>query len=194
MYTLRPVIVANGKCIEILIAYQVSSGLASWLRTTSAPEEAREMQVHALCVCQDACRCMQAKESAHGACGGCGSGINLISKLLEQVEQLIISELEKLAKEGFSKASIEAAVNSIEFDLRENNTGRFPRGLSLMLRSMSAWIYDRDPLSRLRWTEPLEHFKVCCGLQTAVHTMIIISNVAFPRFDVMSFYCHSLGH
>ncbi|KAK9864580.1 hypothetical protein WJX84_000690 [Apatococcus fuscideae] len=77
----------------------------------------------------------------------------------DKVEQLIISELEKLAKTGFSKASIEAAVNSIEFDLRENNTGRFPRGLSLMLRSMSAWIYDRDPLSRLRWTEPLEHFK-----------------------------------
>ena len=77
-----------------------------------------------------------------------------------QVEQLIISELEKLSQEGFSRASIEAAVNSIEFDLRENNTGRFPRGLSLMLRSMSAWIYDRDPLSRLRWTEPLEHFKV----------------------------------
>lgn len=25
----------------------------------------------------------------------------------------------------------------------ENNTGRFPRGLSLMLRSMAAWIYDR---------------------------------------------------
>ena len=77
-----------------------------------------------------------------------------------QVEQLIISELEELSQTGFSKASIEAAVNSIEFDLRENNTGRFPRGLSLMLRSMSAWIYDRDPLSRLRWTEPLEHFKV----------------------------------
>ena len=87
------------------------------------------------------------------------SGLRL-ENVTMQVEQLIISELEKLAKTGFSKASIEAAVNSIEFDLRENNTGRFPRGLSLMLRSMSAWIYDRDPLSRLRWTEPLEHFKV----------------------------------
>ena len=29
--------------------------------------------------------------------------------------------------------------------LRENNTGSFPRGLSLMLRAVGAWIYDRDP-------------------------------------------------
>ena len=62
-----------------------------------------------------------------------------------QVESLIVSELEALATKGFSASAIEAAVNSIEFSLRENNTGSFPRGLSLMLRSMNAWIYDRDP-------------------------------------------------
>ena len=77
-----------------------------------------------------------------------------------QVEQLIISELEKLKKDGFSSSAVEAALNSIEFDLRENNTGRFPRGLSLMLRSMSSWIYDKDPFQPLQWTDSLEHFKV----------------------------------
>lgn len=34
--------------------------------------------------------------------------------------------------------------------LRENNTGSFPRGLSLMLRAMGAWIYDRDPVTPLQ--------------------------------------------
>lgn len=29
-----------------------------------------------------------------------------------------------------------------------------------MLRSMSSWIYDKDPFQPLQWTEPLEHFKV----------------------------------
>ena len=77
-----------------------------------------------------------------------------------QVEQLILSQLEKLKKEGFSSSAVEAALNSIEFDLRENNTGRFPRGLSLMLRSMSSWIYDKDPFQPLQWTDSLEHFKV----------------------------------
>jgi hypothetical protein len=55
------------------------------------------------------------------------------------VETLVMSTLKALAKDGFDKEAIEAAVNTIEFSLRENNTGRFPRGLSLMLRSMSSW-------------------------------------------------------
>ncbi|KAL4856502.1 Presequence protease 1 [Chlorella vulgaris] len=76
-----------------------------------------------------------------------------------KVEALILETLERLEKEGFSSTAVEAAVNTIEFSLRENNTGRFPRGLSLMLRSMAAWIYDRDPFQPLKWQDDLEHFK-----------------------------------
>lgn len=75
------------------------------------------------------------------------------------VETLVMATLERLEKEGFSDSAVEAAVNTIEFSLRENNTGRFPRGLSLMLRAMSAWIYDRDPFRPLKWEEDLERFK-----------------------------------
>ena len=77
-----------------------------------------------------------------------------------QVEELILGNLEQLAREGFTSTAIEAAVNSIEFSLRENNTGSFPRGLSLMLRAAAAWIYDRDPLEPLQWTDDLQRFKV----------------------------------
>ena len=80
--------------------------------------------------------------------------------MLMQVENLITTELQRLADEGFSSTAIEAAINTIEFSLRENNTGSFPRGLSLMLRSMAAWIYDRDPCRPLMWTDDLAHFKV----------------------------------
>lgn len=76
----------------------------------------------------------------------------------------MVSELEKLKNNGFSSTAVEAALNSIEFDLRENNTGSFPRGLSLMLRSMSSWIYDKDPFQPLQWTESLDHFKVLCSV------------------------------
>ena len=75
------------------------------------------------------------------------------------LENLIISNLEGLEKDGFSSSSIEAAINTIEFSLRENNTGRFPRGLSLMIRSLSSWIYDRDPFRPMKWKEDLERFK-----------------------------------
>ena len=80
--------------------------------------------------------------------------------LLRQVEELIESTLTQCAKDGFTSSAIEAALNTTEFHLRENNTGRFPRGLSLMLRAMGNWIYDKDPYEALQWTEPLNAFKV----------------------------------
>ena len=64
----------------------------------------------------------------------------------------MLSKLEELALSGFSSSAIEAALNSIEFSLRENNTGSFPRGLSLMLRAVGAWIYERDPLQPIQVT------------------------------------------
>jgi hypothetical protein len=63
----------------------------------------------------------------------------------DAVQGLVVSKLEELAKTGFTPSAVEAAINTIEFSLRENNTGSFPRGLSLMLRAVGAWIYDRDP-------------------------------------------------
>ena len=76
------------------------------------------------------------------------------------MEELIESTLTQCAKDGFTASAIEAALNTTEFHLRENNTGRFPRGLSLMLRAMGNWIYDKDPYEALQWTEPLNAFKV----------------------------------
>jgi len=75
------------------------------------------------------------------------------------VEALVMSTLKTLAKDGFDKEAIEAAVNTIEFSLRENNTGRFPRGLSLMLRSMSSWLYEGDAFEPMKYTEALAAFK-----------------------------------
>lgn len=53
-----------------------------------------------------------------------------------KVEELVISTLKKLVEEGFGSDAIEASMNTIEFALRENNTGSFPRGLNLMLQSI----------------------------------------------------------
>ena len=55
---------------------------------------------------------------------------------IPKVEELVFSTLKQLAADGFSPEAVEATMNTIEFSLRENNTGSFPRGLSLMLRSM----------------------------------------------------------
>ncbi len=76
-----------------------------------------------------------------------------------KVEKLILDTLAKLVKEGLDPDMIEAAFNTFEFSLRENNTGSFPRGLSLMLRALTTWLHDDNPLSPLAFEAPLAAIK-----------------------------------
>ncbi len=76
-----------------------------------------------------------------------------------RVEEIILSTLRTLADAGAPAEAVEAAVNSLEFSLRENNTGAFPRGLSLMLRSLTTWLHDGDPLERVCFEAPLGAIK-----------------------------------
>ncbi|XP_059647770.1 presequence protease 1, chloroplastic/mitochondrial [Cornus florida] len=78
---------------------------------------------------------------------------------IPKVEEVIMSTLKTLVEEGFDSDAVEASMNTIEFSLRENNTGSFPRGLALMLRSMGKWIYDMDPFEPLKYQKPLMALK-----------------------------------
>jgi Zn-dependent M16 (insulinase) family peptidase len=92
-----------------------------------------------------------------------GAGMRNIAsnneRAIEAVEALILETIERVAREGFEPEMIEAAVNSIEFSLRENNTGGMPRGLSLMMRAMNSWGHDGDPIAPLRFEPPLAWVK-----------------------------------
>ncbi|GAB0488821.1 hypothetical protein MMPV_000031 [Pyropia vietnamensis] len=76
-----------------------------------------------------------------------------------KMEAIVDDVLQKVAKEGFSKEMIDASLNTIEFRLRENNTGSFPKGLSFMLRAMTTWLHDADPLQALKFEAPLAALK-----------------------------------
>jgi Zn-dependent M16 (insulinase) family peptidase len=76
-----------------------------------------------------------------------------------KVEELILQTLTNLAQNGIDPDMVEAAVNTIEFGLRENNTGSFPRGLLLMLRALTTWLYNGDPLAPLAFEAPLQVIK-----------------------------------
>ena len=78
---------------------------------------------------------------------------------LEKAEALIFKTLEELAEKGIDPDDIEAALNTLEFDLRENNSGGFPRGLSLWLKSLNSWLYDSDPLELIAFEQPLQTLK-----------------------------------
>lgn len=78
---------------------------------------------------------------------------------LAKAEALVFQTMEDLVKNGVSKDDIEAALNTFEFELRENNSGGFPRGLSLWLKSLNAWNYDADPLELIAFELPLQTLK-----------------------------------
>jgi len=75
------------------------------------------------------------------------------------VEEVILDTLRSCAEQGFDPRTVEAAVNSVEFDLRENNTGSLPRGLVLMIRALSTWLYDEDPTLLWAFEGPLQAIK-----------------------------------
>lgn len=78
---------------------------------------------------------------------------------VEKVEALILDTLARLAREGLDADTVAASLNTIEFRLREQNTGRFPRGLFLMLNALTVWLYEGDPLEALAFEAPLAEIK-----------------------------------
>ena len=64
-----------------------------------------------------------------------------------QVEALILDTLTRLANDGLDPHTIAASLNTVEFRLREQNTGRFPRGLALMLVNRPEFSVVQRPTS-----------------------------------------------
>jgi Zn-dependent M16 (insulinase) family peptidase len=78
---------------------------------------------------------------------------------IDRAQNLITQTLRSLAVNGINRNDIDAALNTIEFALRENNTGSYPRGLVLMLRALNSWLYNLDPLALVAFERPLSDVK-----------------------------------
>ncbi|MFW5735483.1 MAG: insulinase family protein, partial [Oceanidesulfovibrio sp.] len=77
----------------------------------------------------------------------------------DAVQAIIEGVLKDIVENGAPKNAVEAAYNSVEFELREQNTGSFPRGLYLMVRTLSGWLYDKDPVETLAFEDDLASLK-----------------------------------
>ena len=60
----------------------------------------------------------------------------MASEDAEPMRDVVFRTLSRLVSDGIDTGTIDAALNRIEFSLRENNPGRFPRGLMIMLRAL----------------------------------------------------------
>jgi hypothetical protein len=77
----------------------------------------------------------------------------------KKIEKLILDTLESLARDGIDPDMVAASMNTIEFRLRENNTGAYPVGIALMRRVLTTWIHDEDPFKLLAFEGPLNEIK-----------------------------------
>lgn len=78
---------------------------------------------------------------------------------VDRVESLIQTTLHDLANRGIDPNTVAAALNTVEFRMREYNTGSYPRGLLVMLNSLETWLFGGDPLQPLRFEGPLAAIK-----------------------------------
>ena len=66
-----------------------------------------------------------------------------------EVEELILTTLEKLVAEGVSEDLINSSLHQLEIGQREVSGGGMPYGLQLMLGCMNACIHHDNPISML---------------------------------------------
>lgn len=76
-----------------------------------------------------------------------------------KVEGVVLETVSRLAKEGIDSDTVQAALNTTEFRLRESNYGAFPRGIAVMLRSLNSWLYGGDPIAPLFFQKAIDDLK-----------------------------------
>lgn len=68
--------------------------------------------------------------------------------------KIIEDTLRKTADEGIPEKSLTAALNSMEFRMKECDYGRAPKGLIFCFRALQSWLYDeKDPFLYLEYED-----------------------------------------
>jgi presequence protease len=77
----------------------------------------------------------------------------------EPFQRIIFDTLEKLAKEGLEADLIEAALNSLEFRLRESNFGGFPKGIVYAISAADGAFFASNPFHFLEYEQTLKKIR-----------------------------------
>lgn len=77
----------------------------------------------------------------------------------DSITKIIKDTLSRLVETGIDPKQIEAAINEVEFSLREANYGGLSKGLIYSFPIMQNWLYDSDPFANLRFNPLLDELK-----------------------------------
>jgi Zn-dependent M16 (insulinase) family peptidase len=75
------------------------------------------------------------------------------------LEKKIMDTLMNIKQNGFVDDEIEAAMNSIEFQLREVHAGSDPMGIGIFLNALTTWNYDKRPEESIAYENALNDLK-----------------------------------
>jgi len=75
------------------------------------------------------------------------------------LEEKIMETLSNIHQNGFVDDEIEAAMNSIEFQLREVHSGSDPMGIGIFLNALTTWNYNKHPEEAIAYEDALNDLK-----------------------------------
>lgn len=76
-----------------------------------------------------------------------------------EVHEAALAALRDVAETGIDAASVEAAWNSLEFDIREMDVHGGQRGLALAVDALGAWMHGRSPIHELDLDAAMERLQ-----------------------------------
>lgn len=77
----------------------------------------------------------------------------------ERFYEVVRQELTRLASEGLPEVLLKGALQVKEFELRENDSSGYSKGLFYSLAAIKSWVYDASPFTYLKYEEELESIK-----------------------------------
>ena len=78
----------------------------------------------------------------------------------ETFVKLVEERLSEMAEKGIDKKALEAGINYQEFQYREADYGRYPKGLMYGLQIMDSWLYDeKEPFMHIQALDTFEFLK-----------------------------------
>ena len=78
---------------------------------------------------------------------------------IDLFKEVVESTFENIVKNGIDDDIIKAAINNFEFELKEGDSGTYPKGLLYGITVMESWLYDGDPTLLLKYENALEEIK-----------------------------------
>lgn len=86
-------------------------------------------------------------------------GLKNTTKESKEKIQTIIDQTLQRCTESLDEDAISAALNVLEYGIREGGSGRYPKSLNLFFKILEEWNYGRDPLNKITFAEELEFLR-----------------------------------